>query len=130
MYFLVHIEDELHTNIVKKRNHKICRELPLFMMNKNCSSPLEQTKFLLPDPFIINGKQTIEEIKEENMKSKWEDKISKAFFRGISSGPYFFDITSFDASTNFNRYFHRAGFVILSFEHPDLIDARFTDEKN
>ena len=54
MYFILHIEDEMHVNNAPKQEHKKCREIPMFMFNKNGSAYLEQTKFLFPDSYVTS----------------------------------------------------------------------------
>ena len=55
MYFILHLRDEMHAKATNLLEHKICRELPIFMFNKNGSAYLEQTKFLLPDSYVTSG---------------------------------------------------------------------------
>lgn len=50
-------------------------------------------------------------IREQNKIIRWEDKIKKAYFIGLASGPYFYDIKNITNETNFYRYFHRGGFI-------------------
>lgn len=90
-------------------------QLPLFLHNKNGSSYLEKTKFLLPDPFIMNKwQESINEIKQASQQYQWENKISKLYFRGIPSAPHFFDM-QINEKTDMNKYFHRGAFVLMSF---------------
>lgn len=56
--------------------------------------------------------------------------MKKAFFIGLSSGPHYFDMKKITKTTDFYRYFHRGGFVELSYERPDLIYARLTKSPN
>ena len=54
MYFILHFQDELQINNAPNWEHKICRETPMFMFNKNGSAYLEQTKFLFPDSYVTS----------------------------------------------------------------------------
>ena len=55
-----------------------------------------------------------------------EKKDPRAFFRGYASSPSFAQRIPINNYTNFNRYYHRAAFVELSNQKPDLIYARLT----
>ncbi len=62
------------------------------------------------------------------MKTEWKLKNNKAFFRGQPS--QIDQKMENQVKNNPYRYHHRAGFALLSYQRPDLIDARLTISNN
>lgn len=52
------------------------------------------------------------------------------FFRGISTTPNIYEVWLDEKTPReaILKYHHRGGFVILSAEHPDKIDAKFNND--
>lgn len=49
-------------------------------------------------------------IKKMNVLNKWEIKKKIAFFRGLASGPHYYDL-GINNKTDFFKHFHRAAFI-------------------
>lgn len=113
------------SDISKENLDPICRELPIFTTAKNITSPLEQTRFFLPD---LSGKQNwsvvVEATKKQNEASRWENRSKKAYFPA-SNEKLGQELADPNIDLSVYSQAHGAGFVLLSQERPDLIEARF-----
>ena len=102
---------------------KLIMEAPVFMGSKNINSAEEKDVLLFPDPFIIHEswKELLSRINLANYKYNWEDKQSKIFWRGGTTGGSegAYQLSNFDKLP-------RIALIILSKLYPDLIDAKFT----
>lgn len=115
--FIVYTGDTLYT--IPGWEEKM-KNLPLFMMSKNLTSPHEQSKFLLPDEYMIgNWHSLFTNIAEANPEHSWNHKIDKLFWRGSGSGGTY-SISNFDK-------LDRLKLTIFSKLYPDLIDARLVN---
>ncbi len=113
--FLIHVHDEVTANNFES-------SIPIFMMSKDLTSPYEKNSLLFPDVHILmnNWLGLFNTIDKANIESTWNQKISKIFWRGASTGgrgEQLYNITNFDKLV-------RLKLVMLSKLYPDLIDAR------
>lgn len=118
--FIIYLRDEIPNDYIAEEVFKV----PSFMMSKNLSHPVEKTRFLLPDAFMIkeHWQKLIKDIESANSIHKWEQKENKVFWRGATTGKRahsFYNITNIDKLP-------RLKLVILSKLYPKLIDAQFT----
>lgn len=87
--------------------------LLVFSKNKNIASQI-----LIPDTDALNGYSDLEKTIESASKlSKWHKKKNIAFWRGATSGGKY-NLENW-------RNFPRTKLVLLSLQHPELIDAKF-----
>ncbi len=88
---------------------------PIFAFSKDLAIPGEKDLILIPDWMNLRSVQkTSSQIKAANKHNPWKDKQTKLFWRG---GPW--DSTGFRKKT-----------VEFSKLHPNLIDAKFTNNKD
>lgn len=102
----------------------LCKELPVFTTVKSMESPLQQTRFLLPDLDRAQRWSTVvEQAKKQNEANKWEKKEKKAYFIGKNER-----LAQQLAGSNINlSVYGKAqgiGLALLSQERPELIEAR------
>ncbi len=99
--------------------------LPIFCVTKGCVTGLSEEEMrkgngiiVIPDMFAFGGYEPNKtQVLEGNLLYPWDDKINLAFYRGS-------DIGVDDLSTWMN--YPRPRLVLLSNQHPHLIDAKFT----
>lgn len=94
-------------------------KVPLIVPVKRKDDPRGKYMILVPDHYIIDEwPRLYNDILDANEKYSWEKKISRAFWRGSSTGGVY---------TRENwKNFPRVKIVSLSSEYPALLDAKFT----
>ena len=113
--FILHLHDVI--------NNDYSLNIPTFKVSINTGSSTESNLFLLPDFYMIDKmwNKTVNSILHANNKYSWENKESKIFWRGASTGAGgLYSIKRIEK-------FPRLKLVILSTLYPDLIDAKFSN---
>lgn len=112
---------------VNEEIDKIVTETPFFLMSKDLASPIEKNALLLPDAFLLEQNRwpnVFNKIQKASAIYKWEKKIPKIFWRGLTSGG---DIENgFIYKLDHYDKLPRLSLVMMSKSFPKLIDAKFT----
>ncbi len=118
--FIVYMRDEIPQDYISEEVFRV----PSFMMSKNLNHPIEKTRFLLPDAFMIreSWQELIKDIEQANSTYSWHTKEDKIFWRGSTTGRR--DKDSYNVN-NMDKLV-RLKLVMLSKLYPELIDAQFT----
>ncbi len=106
-----------------EKTKKLLMKLPILVMSKNLENPIEKNKILVPDCYLmgyLKWRKLYNTIPFASSYYKWDKKIPKIFWRGITTGnKVIYNLENYSEMP-------RISLVMMSNIFPDLIDAKFS----